>query len=135
MLNIDSVKKDVAWDPNSGVRFLITGMVCLEQCSHSDSEVVAPGRSPDVFTRVTGIECSFPRAFPGSHAFNYNPAVVKRTLTRTRCITEVLNPPLTVFVGHRYWQNGRPGMNVFQRPRYHIKFIPSDMKLNDAIVF
>lgn len=45
LLNLKSAKKEEHWIENSGGRFVITGMDCLQQCHHKHFEIVAFGRN------------------------------------------------------------------------------------------
>lgn len=102
MRELDSEKEDKILFHSSGGRFLIPGLDCLLKCSHNDSEVVGPGRTPGFFIIFTGRKGSRLWAYPRPHAFLYYPEKVKRTITSTFCMEKVIVPPPSVFVGHGY---------------------------------
>lgn len=104
MPNLDRAKKKVVWIPNSGGRFLITVMNCLQQCVHNEFEVVPPCRKPGFFMILTGIEGSNLCACPGSHAFVCYPAVRRKKLANTLYMEQGIISLQSVFVGHKYLQ-------------------------------
>lgn len=81
---------------------MITRKNCLRQYGDNDLEVVAPGRSPDLFMIVTGREVSSLRACTGSHEFSYYQEVVEEIRASTLYMKEVKIPSLSMFLDHGY---------------------------------
>lgn len=94
------MKEEEVWIPSSGARFVITGMECLQQCSHNNFASVASGRDPGFFIIVTGREVRSLSACPESHAFGHYPPVMRKKQVKTLCAEEEIFPSLSAFVGH-----------------------------------
>lgn len=104
LLILDRVRDEEPRIPNSGRRFLITELDCLQPCGHSDFEVEEPGRNPGLFTIVTGRERSSLWTSPGSYSFVYCPPLMKKMLSIRLYMEEVIVSALSAFVGEVYRQ-------------------------------
>lgn len=102
MLNIYIEKKDNVWTPNYGVRRIITGNHCMQQCYQNHFEAAALVRNLGFFMILTRKEGSGLRACPRPHESVYHRTAVREKLQGTPYVKQVIILPLLVFYGHGY---------------------------------